>query len=355
MRVRKILNTFLAVLCFGILPSVVGVNVAWVNVAGVNVAWAGELNIYSYRKPQLLQPFLDAYQAETGTTFNVVHAPKGLVQRLQSEGPASPADVVLTVDISRLHDLEQAGLLGALSSPVIERRIPAHLRDEGGSWTALSTRARVIVVSKQRVADGAISRIEDLVKPEWKGRICSRKGSHVYNRALLASMVVHHGEEEAEAWASGLVANLARKPQGNDRAQAKAIFAGECDVALMNTYYFGKMKFNDKNPEQQEWANALKIIFFNQNDRGQHINISGGGIVKTSQRQDEARAFLEWMTGVDAQKIYATINYEYPANMNVAADIEVASWGLFKADDVAITNIANASAAAQMIINRVGW
>ena len=323
-------------------------------------AVADELNIYSYRKPQLLQPFLDAYEAEYGTSFNVVHAPKGLVQRLKSEGTASPADIVLTVDISRLHELEKEDLFAPLSSPIIESRIPTHYRHVENRWTALSIRARIIAVSKDRVADGAITTIEDLAKPEWKGRICTRKGSHVYNRALLASMVVHHGEVAAEAWAKGLVANLAQKPQGNDRAQAKAIFAGVCDVALMNTYYFGKMKFNKKNPEQQDWANALNIVFFNQSGdglegRGQHVNISGGGIVKTSERKEAARAFLEWMTSPKAQKIYASINYEYPANQNVASDIKVSSWGQFKADDIPIAEIAEASVTAQMIINHVGW
>ena len=318
-------------------------------------SFAAELNIYSYRKPPLLKPFLDAYSAETGIKFNVVHAPKGLVQRLQAEGSASPADVILTVDVSRLHELSKADLLAPLSSEVINERIPMHLRDTSGTWTALSTRARIIAVSKDRVADGAIKRIEDLAKPEWKGKVCTRKGSHVYNRALLASMILHHGAEGAEDWAKGLVDNMARKPQGNDRAQAKAIYSGECDVALMNTYYFGKMKFNEKNPEQKDWAEAIKIVFFNQDDRGQHINISGGGIVKTSQRQDEARAFLEWMTGLKAQQIYASVNYEYPANKNVAADVEVASWGQFKADEVSISAIAEASAEAQKIINRVGW
>ena len=274
---------------------------------------------------------------------------------MQAEGSASPADVILTVDVSRLYELSKADLLAPLSSEVIDERIPMHLRDASGTWTALSTRARIIVVSKDRVADGAIKRIEDLAKPEWKGKVCTRKGSHVYNRALLASMILHHGAEGAEAWAKGLVGNMARKPQGNDRAQAKAIYSGECDVALMNTYYFGKMKFNEKNPEQKDWAEAIKIVFFNQDDRGQHINISGGGIVKTSQRQDEARAFLEWMTGLKAQQIYASVNYEYPVNKNVAADVEVASWGQFKADEVSISTIAEASAEAQKIINRVGW
>ena len=316
---------------------------------------AAELNVYSYRVPQLLQPFLDAYTAETGTQFNVVHAPKGLAQRLQSEGAGSPADVVLTVDISRIAELENMGLLSPLNSDVINQRVPAHLRDDGGTWTALSTRARVIVVSNTRVQEGEITRIEDLAKPEWKGRICSRKGSHVYNRALLASLVVHLGEEAAEDWAKAYVDNLAKRPQGNDRAQAKSIFAGECDVALMNTYYYGAMANNTKNPEQQDWAKAIRMVFFNQDDRGQHINISAGGVVKTSPHQDEARAFLEWMTGPTAQRIYAEVNAEYPVNADVAPDPSVAAWGVFKADDVSIEAIGRASSTAQMIIDRTGW
>ena len=316
---------------------------------------AAELNVYSYRVPQLLQPFLDAYTAETGTQFNVVHAPKGLAQRLQSEGAGSPADVVLTVDISRIAELENMGLLSPLNSDVINQRVPAHLRDDDGTWTALSTRARVIVVSNTRVQEGEITRIEDLAKPEWKGRICSRKGSHVYNRALLASLVVHLGEEAAEDWAKAYVDNLAKRPQGNDRAQAKSIFAGECDVALMNTYYYGAMANNTKNPEQQDWAKAIRMVFFNQDDRGQHINISAGGVVKTSPHQDEARAFLEWMTGPVAQRIYAEVNAEYPVNADVAPDPSVAAWGAFKADDVSIEAIGRASSTAQMIIDRTGW
>jgi len=316
---------------------------------------AAELNVYSYRVPQLLQPFLDAYTAETGTQFNVVHAPKGLAQRLQSEGAGSPADVVLTVDISRIAELENMGLLSPLNSDVINQRVPVHLRDDGGTWTALSTRARVIVVSNTRVQEGEITRIEDLAKPEWKGRICSRKGSHVYNRALLASLVVHLGEEAAEDWAKAYVDNLAKRPQGNDRAQAKSIYAGECDVALMNTYYYGAMANNTKNPEQQDWAKAIRMVFFNQDDRGQHINISAGGVVKTSPHQDEARAFLEWMTGPTAQRIYAEVNAEYPVNADVAPDPSVAAWGAFKADDVSIEAIGRASSTAQMIIDRTGW
>ena len=316
-------------------------------------AWGGELNIYSYREPQLIEPLLKAYTAETATRFNVVYAPKGLAQRLALEGESSPADLVLTVDISRLAELKDLDLLAPLDSDLVNERIPPHLRDS--VWVALTMRARVVVASSERVADGAISRIEDLADPKWKGKVCTRKGSHVYNRALLASMVAHHGEAEAEAWAKGVVANLARKPQGNDRAQAKAIFAGECDIALMNTYYFGKMKFNEQNPEQKAWAEAIKLVFLNQADRGQHVNISGVGIAKNSRRKGEARAFIEWLTDEEAQRIYASVNYEYPVNSAVKADSEVASWGVMRVDSLPIDDLARYSATAQKIIDRVGW
>ena len=316
---------------------------------------AQELNIYSYRTSQLLQPLLDAYTAETGVEFNVVHAPKGLAQRLQSEGASSPADVVLTVDVSRLVELTDLDLLAPLDSSIVKERVPAFLRDGNDRWTALSTRARVVAVSRERVAEGAIGRIEDLAGPEWRGRVCTRKGSHVYNRALLASLVHHHGEAGAEEWARGLVANLARKPQGNDRAQAKAIHAGECDVALMNTYYFGMMRFNAKNPEQREWASAIRLVFLNQEDRGQHVNISGAGIVKSSGNKAEARRFIEWLTDAAAQGIYAAVNFEYPVNPAVSPDGEVASWGAFKTDPLPIAALAENAAKAQMIIDRTGW
>ena len=318
-------------------------------------AMAAELNLYSYRTPQLLQPLLDAYTAETGVGFRVVHAPKGLAQRLESEGASSPADAVLTADVSRLSELKDRGLLAALDSPVVDERVPSHLRDRDGRWTALSTRARVVAASRDRVAPGAIERIEDLADPEWRGRICTRRGSHVYNRALLASLVAHHGEAEAEEWARGLVANLAREPQGNDRAQAKAIHAGECDVAIMNTYYYGKMKTNAKDPEQKAWADAVRLVFLNQGDRGQHVNITGAGIVASSGNKAEARRFVEWLTGPEAQGIYASVNFEYPVNPEVPPGAEVASWGAFKTDPLPISALAENAAKAQMIIDRTGW
>ena len=293
---------------------------------------ADTLNIYTYRQPVLLKPILDAYTAKTGIEFQTVYAPKGLVQRLQAEGQNSQADIVLTVDISRVIELAGTDLLAPLKSPVIKQNVPAHLRDQADRWTALSLRARIIAASKTRADKTRLKTVEDLASPEWQGRICTRKGSHVYNRALLASLIAHHGEAEAKAWTQGLVGNLARKPQGNDRAQAKAIFAGECDVALMNTYYFGKMKFNDKEPDQKKWADAIDLLFFNQDGRGQHVNISAGALLKASKNKDQARQFLEWLTSSEAQRLYTEVNYEYPVNPSSQPSDEVASWGSFKID-----------------------
>ena len=316
---------------------------------------AENLNIYTHRQPALLEPILEAYTKKTGITFSTVYAPKGLVQRLQSEGDATPADMVITVDINRVHELSETRLLASLSSTKIKNQVPAHLRDKSDKWTALSLRARVAAVSVQRVKKSEVSSLADLTKSDLKGRICTRVGSHVYNRALLASIIANDGENAAREWAKGLVANLARKPQGNDRAQAKAIYSGECDVALMNTYYFGKMKFNEKDPEQKKWADSLRLVFLDQNGRGQHVNISAAAILKASKKQGVALEFIEWLTSPEAQLLYTEVNYEYPVNPEVNPSEEVASWGKFKMDQVSLTDIAKNTPLAQMIINETGW
>jgi len=315
---------------------------------------ADSINIYSHRQQILIQPFLDAFTAKTGIETRIVYASKGLAQRLQAEGAASPADVILTVDIARLSEYADLDLLAPTRSTILEQNIPAHLRATDGRWFGLSERARIVVTSKERVAVGAITEIEDLAKPEWKGRLCSRPGSHVYNRALLASIIAADGETKATAWAKGVVANMARKPQGNDRAQAKAIFQGLCDVAIMNSYYYGNMLFGDE-AEQRDWANAVNLVFTNQDNRGNHVNISGGGIAKHSPRKAQALAFLEFLTTPEAQQLYGEINYEYPVNPAVTVTGPLASWGSFKRDQLPIERLAELAPAAQKIIDRSGW
>ncbi len=313
-----------------------------------------ELNIYSHRQPFLINPFIKAYEERTGVQANVVFASKGLAQRLQAEGPRSPADVVLTVDIARLHTYADKDLLASVESDVLTRNIPAHLRDPGNRWFAFSKRARVIVVS-QKAEDGAsIRNYEDLAHPRWKGRVCARPGSHVYNRALVASFIESGGEDAAQAWAQGVMDNLARRPQGNDRAQVKAIHEGVCDAAIINNYYYGKLKRSDA-PEHREWASAVRLIFPNQDDRGTHVNISGGGVARHSRNKEHAVRFLEFLTSETAQNLYGRVNFEYPVNPAVEPSAELKSWGAFKEDRTPIARIAELAPRAQRVIDRVGW
>ena len=320
----------------------------------VTVASAAELNVYSHRQQFLLQPFLDAFTAETGISTNVVYASKGLAQRLLAEGEASPADVILTVDIARLAEYADLDLLSPVESTILKDNIPAELRSSDNRWFALSTRARLVVTSKARVAADAISDVEELADPIWEGRVCTRKGSHVYNRSLLASIIAANGAEAAEAWADGLVANMARRAQGNDRAQAKGIFEGQCDVAIMNHYYYGKMLYGDKE-DHRAWANSIRLVFTNQGDRGNHINISGGGVAKHSPNRENAVRFLEFLTGSVAQKLYGEVNFEYPVNRSVAPGGVLQSFGAFKPDALPIERLAELAPQAQMIIDRTGW
>lgn len=315
---------------------------------------ADELNIYSHRQPFLINPFIDVYTAKTGVKVNIVYASRGLAQRLQAERQNSPADLVLTVDIGRLMVYADKDLLAPIESAVLEKDIPAHLRDPKGRWFALSKRARVVAAAKGRVDPSEIVRIEDLADPKWKGRICSRPGSHVYNRALMASLIAAHGETKAEEWARGFVANLARRPQGNDRAQVKAIYEGVCDVAIINNYYFGKLTADD-DPEKRAWAAAVNVIFTNQADRGNHINISGGGVAKYSKNKKLATEFLEFLSGPEAQKLYGAINFEYPVNPAVPAAPALQVLGDFREDQLPISTIAELTPTAQRIIDRVGW
>ena len=315
---------------------------------------AAELNIYSHRQQFLLQPFLDAFTAETGITTNVVYASKGLAQRLKAEGEASPADVILTVDIARLSEYSDLDLLSPVDSAVLNAAIPSELRASDNRWFAFSTRARLLVTSKERVAADAISNIEELADPQWEGRVCTRKGSHVYNRSLLASIIAANGKDAAEAWADGLVANMARRAQGNDRAQAKGIFEGQCDVAIMNHYYYGKMLHGDKE-DHRAWANSIRLVFTNQGGRGNHINISGGGVAKYSPNRENAVAFLEFLTGSLAQQLYGEVNFEYPVNRSVAPGGVLQSFGEFKPDTLPIERLAELAPQAQMIIDRAGW
>ena len=317
---------------------------------------AKEINIYSHRQPFLINPFWELFTQETGIKSNVVYSKKGLAQRLKAEGENSPADVILTVDIGRLYVYDDLDLLAPIDSKKLKNNIPNYLRSPDNTWFGLSKRARVIVVHNEKIAEGEITRIEDLANPKWKGKICSRPGSHVYNRGIMASVLAALGEEEAEKWAKAMVANFAKRPQGNDRAQVKAIHEGECEIALINNYYFGKLKFSE-DPEQRKWADSVRLVFPNQaeGDRGAHVNISGGGIAKFSKNKEEAQKLLEFLTSEKAQKLYGDINFEYPANLKIEPGDELKSWGSFREDTLPIIKIAELAPDAQKIIDRVGW
>ena len=315
-----------------------------------------EVNIYSHRQPFLINPFLEKFTEETGIKTNVVYATKGLAQRLKAEGKNSPADVILTVDIGRLYIYDDLDLLASIDSDILDKNIPSNLKSPENKWFALSKRSRIIVTSKERVGEGQITKIEDLANQKWKGKICSRPGSHVYNRALMASLILSLGEKAAEEWAKKFVDNLSRRPQGNDRAQVKAIFEGQCDISIINNYYFGKLKYSE-DPSQREWAKSVDLIFPNQgvDERGAHINISGGGVAKYSKNKNEAVALLEFLSKAQSQKMYGEINFEYPVNPSVETTEELKSWGSFKSDSLPIISIAQKAYEAQKIIDRVGW
>ena len=317
-------------------------------------ATAAEVNIYSYRQPQLINPILAEFTKKTGIKTNVVFAKKGLVERLKAEGQNSPADLILTVDISRLDGAKAGGVTQALANDTLSGNIPAQYRDGEGHWFGLTTRARVVYASKDRVAQNDIT-YEELADPKWKGKICTRSGQHVYNLGLFASMVNHKGEAAAKTWLDGVKANLARKPTGNDRAQVNGVFSGECDIALGNTYYMGLMQTNDKKPEQKEWAASVKVLFPNANDRGTHVNISGMALTKHAPNKADAVKLMEWLAGDQAQNLYATANFEYPVKAGVAASERVSSWGTLKPDTLSLNDIATKREKASELVDTVDY
>ncbi len=314
----------------------------------------GSVNIYSYRQPGLIKPLLDEFTKDTGITTKIIFAKKGLAERIAAEGVNSPADILLTVDIGRLAGAKSKGITQSVASDVINANIPAQYRDPDGHWIGVTTRARIIFASKERVKQKTIT-YEELADPKWKGRICTRSGQHVYSIGLFASMIAHHGAEWTEKWLAGVTANLARKPAGNDRKQVKAIFSGECDIALGNNYYMGKMQTNEKEPVQKEWASAVRILFPNAKNRGTHVNISGMSLVKHAPNKTNALKLLEYLTSDKAQQIYAEANYEYPVKSSVPVSDRVNSWGTLKPDTIGLGVIAKHRKQASELVDKVGF
>ncbi|OZG74104.1 iron ABC transporter substrate-binding protein [Hahella sp. CCB-MM4] len=320
-------------------------------VSGQQVMAADEVNIYSNRQPFLIRPILDTFTRQTGIETNVVFTKTGVAERLKTEGANSPADLVLTVDIGRLQELVEADVVQPVESKVLDTNIPAQYRSKENLWFGLTLRVRNIYASKERTDIKAIS-YEDLSKPEWKGRVCTRSGKHQYNIALIASMIAHHGEAEAEKWLRGVKANLAQKPQGNDRAQVKAIKEGICDLALGNSYYYGVM-LTDEN--QSEWARSANILFPNQDNRGAHVNISGVALTKAAPNKANAIKLMEFLSGELAQRMYSEQNYEYPVKPGVQPSGLVSSWGSFTADQISLDEIAKYREQAVKLVDKVDF
>lgn len=313
---------------------------------------AESVNVYSYRQPFLVDPLFDMFTEQTGIKVNTVFAKKGLVERLKREGKNSPADLLLTSDFNNLNIAVAADVLQAVNNDVLTSNIPAEFRDNNNLWFGLTNRARLIAVSKDRIGSTAPQRYEDLVNPEYKGRICTRSGKHNYMVALIASVITAHDEATAKTWLEGVKENLARKPQGNDRAQIKAISQGECDVAIINSYYMGAML---ADPEQTEWANSVNLVFPNQSDRGTHMNISGMGLTTSAPNKANAIKLMEFLTSTEAQRYYADVNNEYPVNKSVPASELVQSWGKFKYDTQPLSGIAQQRNAASRLVDEVNY
>lgn len=315
-------------------------------------AAAEEVNVYSNRQEFLIKPMLDTFTKETGIDVNVVFIKDGMGERLEREGRLSPADLVLTVDVSRLMDVVDKDLTQPVQSEVLEQNIPAQYRDADGKWFAVTTRARAIYSSVDRVGKRDDITYEELADPKYKGKICTRSGKHPYNVALTASMIAEHGSEYTKNWLQGLKDNLARKPQGGDRDQIKAIRDGVCDYALGNSYYYGVMLTND---DQREAAESVYINFPNQGDRGTHVNISAVAMTQHAKNKDAALKLMEFLAGDEAQHLYASANHEYPVKPGVDPSDLVKAWGDFKSDTLPLTDVAKHAQEAIKLVDEVKY
>ncbi|NKD84969.1 Fe(3+) ABC transporter substrate-binding protein [Haematospirillum jordaniae] len=313
---------------------------------------AGEVNVYSARQPFLIEPMLKAFTDKTGIRVNTVFDKKSIEERLKAEGPGSPADLVLTVDIGRLNDLVVAGVAQPVLTDTLKDNIPEQYHAPDGAWWALTSRARVLYVSKDRVQPGEISSYAELADPKWKGRICTRPGDSDYHVALTAAMIAHKGIDATRNWLNGLKANLARKPQGNDRSQVKAVKEGVCDIAIGNTYYMAAMM---KDPEQRAWAEAVRIVFPDQKGNGTHVNVSGMVLTKSAPNRENAIQLMEFLSSDEAQRMYAEINNEYPVKPGVEWSATVRAWGDFKVDIVRLAEVAGYRTDALKLINEVDF
>lgn len=312
-------------------------------------ALADEVVVYSARKEHLIKPLFDRYTKETGVSIRYITDKAGpLLQRLRAEGKRTPADMLITVDAGNLWHAAESGVLAEVDSPVLNANVPVNLRDPKGRWYGLSERARTIVYSTERVAADQLSSYEDLADPRWKGRLCLRTSKKVYNQSLVATLIARHGEEKAEAIVRGWVANLAAAPYSNDTKAMQAVEAGQCDVTIVNTYYFGRLQ--KKQPDIK-----LALFWANQDSSGVHINVSGAGVTTHAKHPEAAQKLLEWLSSETAQAEFAGSNMEYPVNAKVAVDATVGAWGSFKADELNVNEAGRQQAAAIRLMDRAGY
>lgn len=317
---------------------------------------ADEVNLYSARKEALIKPLLDEFSRQTGVEVNLVTGKAdALLQRLESEGKLTPADLLITVDAGRLHRAKTAGLFQPVQSELLQSAIPDQYRDPDGQWFGLSVRARPIMVVSAKVGPDEIQRYEDLADPKWRGKICIRSSNNIYNQSLVAAMIAADGEVETERWANGLVGNLARPPAGGDRDQIKAAAAGECDVAVANTYYLARMLNAADDDPQRVAAEKVSIVWPNQKDRGAHVNISGAGLIKHAKNKENAVKLLEYLVSDEAQAYYAESNHEYPVKPGAAITETLRSFGEFKADTLNLAVLGEKNAEAVKLMDRAGW
>ena len=315
-----------------------------------------EVNVYSARKGYLLKPLLEEFEKDTNITVNIISGKsKALQKRIEQEGSNTRADVLLTVDAGNLFKAKNDNLLQSINSSKLNQLVPSHLRDEGGYWYGLSIRSRVIMYNPKKVNIDELSTYEDLSNPKWKGRICIRSSSNIYNQSLLASLISHLGEDGAERWARKIVGNFSRNPKGNDRTQMTSVVLEDCDVTLANTYYLGKW-ITSKKEDERKYAKMISVFFPNQMDRGAHINISGAAVVKYSKNSKNAIKLIEYLASKKAQELYAKANHEYPIRENIEVSDTVKSWGYpFKQDSLSLNELGKNNTKAVEIFDRVNW
>ena len=325
-----------------------------VNLAGYSQA-AEQVNLYSARKEALIKPLLDAFTAETGVQVNIISSKAdALLKRIQNEGINSPADVLLTTDAGRLFRAKQAQVFQAIDSELLKQNIPSQYRDTDGQWFGLSVRARLILQLRSTDSVQPAS-YEDLANPIYAGAICIRSSDNIYNQSLVAAMIAAIGEPATEVWAAGLVANMARKPQGGDRDQIRAAAAGQCSIAVANNYYLAQMLADPGQQVDYRAASKMTVIWPNQSDRGTHVNVSGAGVLKNAPNKTNAVKLIEFLASDSAQQIYADVNLEYPVKQNIAVNPILTAWGEFTAETLELGKLGENNAAAVRLMDRVGW